>query len=120
VQIQISLGSVRGQAKTNICLSKTFTPILQITSLRILLTLATMEECENICLGHGVSLPTWQDYHDIYLNFPDGYEKLGKVGKLNKAIYGLPEATQVWHEDLEEMLKSCGFLHLSEATPVYL
>jgi hypothetical protein len=23
---------------------------------------------------------------------PDGYEKPGKVGRLNKALYGLPEA----------------------------
>jgi len=40
--------------------------------------------------------------HDLYINFPDGYGRPGKVGKLNKALYRLPEAAQVWHEDLED------------------
>ena len=47
--------------------------------------------------------------HDIYISFPEGYEKAGKVGKLNKALYGLPEAARIWQEDLEEKLKSLGF-----------
>jgi len=30
--------------------------------------------------------------HNFYVALPDGYEKLGKVGKLNKALYRFPEA----------------------------
>jgi len=30
--------------------------------------------------------------HNIYVTFPNGYETPGKVVKLNKALYGLPEA----------------------------
>jgi len=58
--------------------------------------------------------------HDIYVDFPEGYEKPGKVDKLNKALYGLPEAAQVWCEDLEEKLKSLGFAPLGSKAGVFL
>jgi len=39
--------------------------------------------------------------HDIFIKLPERYEKPNKVGKLNKALYGLPEAVRVWRKDLE-------------------
>src|SRR5882724_12860422 len=58
--------------------------------------------------------------HEIYVRLPDGYEKLGKVGKLNKALYGLPEAARVWREDLEEKLKSLGFTLLKSDCSIFI
>jgi len=58
--------------------------------------------------------------HDLYINLPDGYNIPGRVGKLNKALYGLPEAAHIWHEDLEEKLKSLGFSPLESDPGVFL
>jgi len=58
--------------------------------------------------------------HDLYINLPDGYSKQGKVRKLNKALYGLPEAARVWHEDLEEKLNTLGFSPLESDPGVFL
>ena len=58
--------------------------------------------------------------HDIYISFPDGYGKPGKVSKLNKALYGLPKAACVWREDLEEKLRNLGFAPLGSDTGVFL
>ena len=58
--------------------------------------------------------------HELYINLPDGYDKLGKVGKLNKALYGLPEEACIWHEDLEEKLNSLGFSPLESDPGVFL
>jgi len=58
--------------------------------------------------------------HDLYNNLPDGYSKQGKVRKLNKALYGLPEAARVWHEDLEEKLNTLGFSPLESDPGVFL
>ena len=58
--------------------------------------------------------------HDIYITFPDGYDRPGKVAKLNKALYGLPEAARVWHEDLEDKLRSLGFAPLGSDSGVFL
>ena len=58
--------------------------------------------------------------HNIYIKFPNGYGKPGKVGKLNKPLYGLPEPARVWCEDLEDKLKSLGFSPLGSYTGVFL
>ena len=58
--------------------------------------------------------------HDVYVTLPDGYGKPGKIGQLNKALYGLPEAAQVWHEDLEVNLKELGFIPLGSDMGVFL
>src|SRR5882724_12398261 len=57
---------------------------------------------------------------DIFIKLPEGYEKPNKVGKLNKALYGLTEAVRVWHEDLEAKLKTLGFSPLGSDTGVFL
>src|SRR5882724_10410422 len=58
--------------------------------------------------------------HDMYIAFPDGDGRPGKVAKLNKVLYGLPEAARVWHEDLEAKLKELGFTPLGSDTGVFL
>jgi len=42
------------------------------------------------------------------------------VGKLNKELYGLPEAARVWREDLKDKLKSLGFVPLRSDMGVFL
>ena len=58
--------------------------------------------------------------HDIYIKFPDGYDKPGKVAKLNKALYGLPEVACVWQEDLKDKLKLLGFTPLASNIGVFI
>ena len=58
--------------------------------------------------------------HDVYVALPDGYGKPGKAGWLNKALYGLLEATQVWREDLEMNLKELGFVPLGSDIGMFL
>ena len=58
--------------------------------------------------------------HDIYITFPDGYDRPGKVATLNKALYSLPEAARVWRKDLEDKLRSLGFAPLGSDSGVFL
>src|SRR5882672_1716903 len=92
----------------------------RITSLRILLALATIRNLRIFAWDVDSAHLHGKIDHDIFVEFPDGYEKPGKVGKLNKALYGLPEAAQVWCEDLEAKLKSLGFTPLGSDTGVFL
>jgi len=55
--------------------------------------------------------------HDLYISFPNGYGKPGKVSKLNKALYGLPKAAHIW---CEEKLKKLGFAPLDSNLGVFL
>ena len=58
--------------------------------------------------------------HDLYIHLPDRYGDPGRVGKLKKVLYGLPEAARIWREDLEEKLKSLGFSPLESDPGVFL
>ena len=108
------------QQKTNISLSDTFAPVSRITSLRILLALATIKNLQIFARDVDSAYLHGKLDHNIYIKFPDGYEKPGKVGRLNKALYGLPEAAQVWREDLEEKLRTMGLTPLSSDTGVFM
>src|SRR5882672_5406239 len=112
---------VRGdQQKTNISLSDTFAPVSRISSLRILMALAALKDL------HIFAWDVYSAYlhgnldHNIYIALPDGYRKPEKVGKLNKALYGLPEVVHIWHEDLEDKLKTLGFALLGSDLGVFL
>src|SRR5882724_11402723 len=112
---------VRGdKQKTDLSLSDTFAPVSRITSLRILLALATMKNLRIFAWDVDSAYLYGKIDHDIFVKLPEGYEKPGKVGKLNKVLYGLPEAARVWREDLEAKLKSLGFSPLGSNTGVFL
>jgi len=77
--------------RPNLSLSDTFTPVSQITSLWILLALATIKNMRIFTWDVDSTYLHGKIEHNIYVALPNGYEKPGKVGKLNKALYGLPE-----------------------------
>ena len=104
----------------NLSLSDTFTPVSHITSLRVLLALATLKDLCIFTWDLDLAYLHGKMYHNLYINLPEGYSKQGKVSKLNKALYGLPEAAQVWCEDLEEKLNTLGFSPLESYLGVFL
>ena len=46
---------------------------------------------------------------DVFLRLPKGCELSGKVVRLNKSLYGLKQASRMWHAHLITCLKSLGF-----------
>jgi len=112
---------VRGdKQKTNLTLSETFAPVSRISSLRTLLAIAMLNDLRIFAWDMDSAYLHGKIDHDLYVDFPDGYGRPGKVAKLNKALYGLPEAARVWHEDLEAKLKELGFAPLGSDTGVFL
>src|SRR5882724_803182 len=112
---------VRGdKQKTDLSLSDTFAPVSRITSLRILLALVTMKNLRIFAWDVDSAYLHGKIDHDIFIKLPKGYKKPNKVGKLNKALYGLPEAARVWCEDLEAKLKTLGFSPLGSDTGAFI
>jgi len=85
-------------------LSDTFALVSHISSLRILLALTTLKNLWIFVWVVGSTYLHGMINHKLYVRFPDGYSKLDKVGKLNKALDGLPEAAWVWHQDFKVKL----------------
>jgi len=72
---------VRGdKQKTNLSLSDTFAPVSRITSLRILLALATLKNLRIFAWDIDSAYLHGKIDHELYVDFPDGYERPGKVG----------------------------------------
>jgi len=93
-------------------LSDTFAPVSCISSLHILLALTTLKDLHIFAWDVDSAYLHGKIDHALYINFPDGYSKPSMVGKLNKALYGLPEAAWVWCEDFEDKLKSLRYAPL--------
>ena len=83
-----------------------YPPVARLESLRILLSVAVKR---NYTLRQ-LDVKSAFLYGDIdgetYLELPEGYQKPGKVWKLNKAIYGLKQSPRLWYFHLTEALKN--------------
>lgn len=101
------------QQKYKIDYDETYSPVVNSTSLRTLLSIAA---------GKGLKMKQFdvktaflhgdlKEY--IYMKVPKGYDgKEGKVCKLNKSLYGLKQAPLMWNIKFTEFLKKMGFKQL--------
>lgn len=98
--------------KKGIDYNEVFAPVVRQTPFRILLTIAGHKDwivrhydVKNAFLNGELS-------DMIYMKQPEGYEVKGQKDlalRLNKSIYGLKHAANVWNKSLDNLLKSCGF-----------
>ena len=100
---------------------ETYAPVCKISSLRLVIAL----------IIHFGLKPCQVDVHtaylhadikeDIYVSAMPGYPlPPGKVYKLLKSLYGLPQAGRNWNEMLDAFLRSLGFRPLLEDPCVYV
>jgi len=96
---------------------ETFAPVMDYSSLRILLALSVQEglyisqmDCSNAYIQGDADC-------EIYLRPPPGFVKRDAEGrpmalKLKKSIYGLKQSGHIWHRTLVEHLLSMGYRQL--------
>ena len=96
---------------------ETFAPVARLTSIRLVLALATHNRWEiyhlDVCT---VFLnPYLRD--TVYMEVPEGIEWLNpapgsgaqdSILQLNKALYGLKEAPRLWYQHIDSFLESIG------------
>ena len=90
--------------------SETFAPTVSSSCVRLLSAIA----CErNLDLCHfdvDQAFVQAELNEDVFLRLPGGCGDLsGKVVRLNKSLYGLKQASRMWHTHLITCLKSLGF-----------
>ena len=59
---------------------------------------------------------------DVYMTQPEGFvnpENVGKVGKLQRSIYGLKQASRSWNLRFDEAIKVFGFIKNEDEPYVY-
>ncbi|KAI3701690.1 hypothetical protein L6452_26950 [Arctium lappa] len=112
---------------------ETFSPVVKPASLRLILSLATSHNwcLRQLDINNAFLQGTLTE--DVYMSQPPGFTDSSfphHVCKLNKAIYGLRQASRAWYNELKSFLFSTGFkptisdpslfVHTSTSSPIYI
>ena len=92
----------------------TFAPVAKLSSLRILLAIAAVEDLEIHQMDVITAFLISKLEEEIYMEQPEGFVKKGVNGKqlvcrLWKSLYGLKQASRVWNRCIHNYLISIGF-----------
>ena len=101
---------------------ETFSPVVMLKSIRILLAVAAYFDYEIWQMDVKTAFLNGHLEEDVYMIQPEGFvspEDAGKVCKLQRAIYGLKQASRSWNTRFDEVVKGFGFIKNEEESCVY-
>ena len=91
---------------------ETFAPTAKLSSIRMLLALATHFHCEVFQFDVSLAYLNADLEEDVYVEQPAGFEIPGKgsklICKLLKGLYGLKQAGRCWNRTLDKFLTEFG------------
>src|SRR6266852_8333127 len=102
--------------------NETFFPVAQFESLQLLLVLATLEDWEIHQMDVKSAFLNGLLDEEIYMEQPEGFidpDHPDKVCLLNKAIYGLKQASRAWNQQFHGVLLDLGFSRTHSDAGVY-
>ena len=90
----------------------TYSPVTRITSIRVLIVIATLHNLEIHQMDVKTTFLNGELEDEIYMEQPEGFVAPGqekKVCKLIKSLYGLKQAPKQWHEKFDKVMLSNDF-----------
>lgn len=90
----------------------TYSPVTRITSIRMLIAIAAVNNLEIHQMDVKTAFLNGDLNEEIYMEQPEGFVAPGKerkVCKLVKSLYGLKQAPKQWHEKFDNVMMSNGF-----------
>jgi transposase InsO family protein len=102
---------------------ETFSPVARFETVRLLLSIAALEDWEIEALDVKTAFLFGELDEEIYMEQPEGFVKKGqekKVCRLLKAIYGLKQAALQWNKALHDSLIKMGFVRTFADPGVYI
>lgn len=101
---------------------ETFSPVAMFKSIRIMLAVAAFYDYEIWQLDVKTAFLNGKLDEDVYMVQPQGFEdskNSSKVCRLQRAIYGLKQASRSWNKRFDEEVKNLGFIQSKEEPCVY-
>jgi hypothetical protein len=104
---------VRGfSQKEGIDYDEIFAPVARYTSIRIIISLATVFGWKLHQMDVKTAFLNGEVEQEVYIEQPEGFvihDKRSHVCKLKKALYGLKQAPRAWYGRIDSFLQSLGF-----------
>ena len=86
---------------------ETYSPMIKLAKIRVVLTLATAQGWEIRQLGINNAFLNGYLQEDVFMSQPEGFihpTKPHHICKLRKALYGLKQAPRAWFDRLKDAL----------------
>jgi len=103
---------------------ETFSPVARYESFRILMALAAKSNWEIHQMDVKTAFLNGDLNEEIYMEHPEGFKTQkgieGTALKLNKAIYGLKQASRQWNKKIDDTLRHLQFKRLQSDHGVYI
>ena len=94
----------------NIDYHETFSPVSKMTSIRLILKLAMINQMFIKQLDVKTAFLNGTNTADLYMKQPEGFDDgSGRVCKLVKSLYGLKQASHVWNKEIDKIFKEMEF-----------
>jgi hypothetical protein len=101
---------------------ETFSPVVMLNSVRILLTINAYFDYEIWQMDVKTAFLNGNLTEHVYMTQFEGFvdsKHAGKICKLQKSIYGLKQASQSWNLRFDEVVKGFGFIKNVEESCAY-
>ena len=107
--------------KQGIDYDETFSPVVMLKSIRILLAIAAHYDYEIWQMDVKTAFLNGNLVEDVYMTQPEGFESndVKKVCKLQRSIYGLKQASRSWNIRFDEAVKEFDFIKNEDEPCVY-
>jgi hypothetical protein len=92
---------------------ETFSPVVRITSVRILLSIVAIYDLELHQMDVKTAFLNGLLQEEVYMAQPEGFIEAGQehlVCKLNRALYGLKQAPKVWYDTIDNSYSVVGLV----------
>ena len=92
---------------------ETFSLVVMLKSIRILLAIAAYHDYEIWQMNVKTAFLNRNLFEDVYITQPEGFvdpKDATKICKLQKSIYGLKQASRSWNLRFDDAIKEFGFI----------
>ena len=103
--------------------TETFSPVVKLNSIKVLLALATQYNFEIHQLDVKTTFLNGNLDEEIYMSLPDGLPTPSNpqlVCKLAKSLYGLKQSSRAWYQRLDSYLLLQGYTRLESDADIYI